>query len=278
MPILRILTWNVLYGGAGREELIGAVVRQLHPDIAVFTEARATPSFDAIADAVGPYRAPSGTPRDRECIVVASRWPIVRSENVGPRWAPSKWVVATAQPPLAAAVTVAGVHFTPQLLWPFELLRKYEAATLLKYLANEGRHIIAGDFNALNGGDRHKLSAAAWWVRAQWILQGGATPRWALTPLKDAGYVDCYRARNPGSDGFTVPAWDPQARIDYLFASRDVAPALVSSGIGTPAHRDSAGVNPRRSVAELLGRVPIRSLDGAASDHLPVWADFEWHR
>lgn len=71
------MTWNVLYGGAGREELIGAVVRQLHPDIAVFTEARATPAFDSIANAVGPYRAHSGHSADRECIVIASRWPVV---------------------------------------------------------------------------------------------------------------------------------------------------------------------------------------------------------
>ncbi|HEX6463593.1 MAG TPA: hypothetical protein VFZ98_04045 [Vicinamibacterales bacterium] len=42
MPILRVMTYNVLYGGAGREELIGAVVRPLQPDIAIFTEARAT--------------------------------------------------------------------------------------------------------------------------------------------------------------------------------------------------------------------------------------------
>jgi hypothetical protein len=39
LPILRVLTWNVLYGGAGREEPIGAVVRRLHADIAIFTEA-----------------------------------------------------------------------------------------------------------------------------------------------------------------------------------------------------------------------------------------------
>jgi endonuclease/exonuclease/phosphatase family metal-dependent hydrolase len=69
---------------------------------------------------------------------------------------------------------------------------------------------------------------------------------------------------------------DPQARIDYVFASGALATTLRSSGIGEPTVEQCVHRNPHRSVAELLGRTPIHSLDGEASDHLPVWADFEW--
>lgn len=156
-------------------------------------------------------------------------------------------------------------------------MRCYEASALFKQLANERGQLVAGDFNALSVGDDHRMNRAPWWVRAQLLMQAGMTPRWALRRLLDAEYLDCYRARNPpGSNGFTVPAWDPQVRIDYLFASRDLEPALRASGVGGPTVEQAAPANPRRSLGELLGRAPVRSLNGAASDHLPVWADFEW--
>jgi endonuclease/exonuclease/phosphatase family metal-dependent hydrolase len=179
------------------------------------------------------------------------------------------------QTPFGTAVSVVGTHLMPQLFWPFEVLRVYEVSALLKHLASEGPHMVAGDFNALSAGDGHRLKRAPSWVRAQLLIQAGMTPRWALQRLLDAGYVDCYRARNPGADGFTVPAWDPQARIDYLFASRRLEPALRCAGAGDPVSPRCERPTPRRSFLQLLGRRPTPLLDGEASDHLPVWADFE---
>ena len=72
---------------------------------------------------------------------------------------------------------------------------------------------------------------------------------------------------------FTVPAWDPQVRIDYLFASRSLRAALRSSDTTETGRQSRA---PRRSLAELLGRATVKTLNGQASDHLPVWADFDW--
>ena len=65
----------------------------------------------------------------------------------------------------------------------------------------------------------------------QWLLQGGITPRWALKTLTDTGYIDCYRACHPREGGFTVPSWNPGARIDYVFASPDLESALRSSDV-----------------------------------------------
>jgi endonuclease/exonuclease/phosphatase family metal-dependent hydrolase len=279
MSTLRVLTYNLLFGGVGRERLILDVVTAIGADVAVFTEVTASDAFEAIADAVGPYHAGRGDQRGREYPVIVSRWPIVKTALFGPPWAPRKWVEATIRPSGSAPMTIHGVHLVPQPLWPCELWRCWEVGFLLKHLEGRSQEalIVAGDFNALARGDRQRWDGAPAWVRAQWLLQGGATPRWALRRLSGAGLVDCYRACNPRDDGFTVPSWNPGARIDYVFASPDLRQALRASGPADSTRpANSRRPAPSRSLRVLLGRTPITSLDGQASDHLPVWADFAW--
>jgi endonuclease/exonuclease/phosphatase family metal-dependent hydrolase len=261
------MTYNILYGGVGREQLIRDVVTAIHPDIGVFTEVTEANSFELIADAVGSHRAGRRGRAAREYPVIVSRWPIIQSDLHGPPWAPRKWVEATLLPFGGPPVTVHGVHLVPQSLWPFELWRRWEVRWLLKRLLASGcPHIVAGDFNALIGRDTQRREGAPVWVRAQWLLQGGTTPRWALKVLTDAGYVDCYRVCNTEKNGFTVPAWDPGARIDYVFASSNLKPALRSSGtLESRRSPDSSRMAPSRSLAELLGLKAVKSLGGEAS-------------
>lgn len=252
MSTLRVMTYNVLAGGAGREALLRAVVDEINPDLAVFTEITRDSALESIAGAIGPYRAAAGGRRAREFVVIVSRWPIVRSSLYGPGPGARKWVEVTVRPYGESEVTVHGVHLMPQPFWLFELARCWEVRSLVKRLrGRHGSQIVAGDFNALTRGDRQRRAGAPIWVKAQWLLQGGLTPRWALSRLSDAGLVDCYRRLNPDLDGFTIPARDPSARIDYIFASRSLEPALRSAG-----------------TTEANGP--------PASDHLPVWVDFDW--
>jgi exonuclease III len=81
----------------------------------------------------------------------------------------------------------------------------------------------------------------------------GRVLRRALKPLSDAGYVDCFRALHPHDEGFTLPAFHPSVRLDYVFAG----PAL------------SVHVRACRVVTE-------PEAVKVASDHLPVLAEFEW--
>jgi hypothetical protein len=98
MPTFRVMTYNILYGGVGREQLIRNVVSTVHPDVVIFTEVTSADSFEAIADAVGPHRVESASRFSREHAAIASRWPIVQSALHGPPWAPRKWVEATLVP------------------------------------------------------------------------------------------------------------------------------------------------------------------------------------
>jgi endonuclease/exonuclease/phosphatase family metal-dependent hydrolase len=72
--------------------------------------------------------------------------------------------------------------------------------------------------------------------------------------LLKAGYVDCFRRANPCSPGFTCFAALPAGRIDFIFASPELAQRLSNSQVVT----EGEGVN-----------------GAEASDHLAVYAEFE---
>lgn len=78
-------------------------------------------------------------------------------------------------------------------------------------------------------------------------------PREAIQLLQRAGYIDTFRRMNPNAPGFTCPAAAPAGRIDFIFASPELASSLTDCSIPTE------GKNARGA---------------EASDHLPVVADF----
>jgi endonuclease/exonuclease/phosphatase family metal-dependent hydrolase len=78
-------------------------------------------------------------------------------------------------------------------------------------------------------------------------------PRGSIRILQEGGYIDSYRKVHPHEWGFTCPAALPAGRIDYIFASPDLAERLeecdtMVEGEGIPG--------------------------SLASDHLPVTAAF----
>ncbi len=278
MTTLRVMAYNILFGGLWRENLLGDVVRAIHPDIAVFCEVTEENSLRTLADIVGPYRAQS--PARKARVAIASRWPILRVDTFGPSWAPRRWVAAIVQPVDGPSLCVCGVHLMPHPLWLCELWRLSQIRVLLRYLRAGASdfHILAGDFNSIAPGDTVHRGDAQGWVRLQWWLQAGAIPHWTLRALTQAGYLDCYRACNDRQDGFTVNSWAPHARIDYVFASPALRSSVRSSGAWIP-NRPAETPNlarPSIPIEAMLGWKPISDLGGQASDHLPVWADFEW--
>jgi len=78
-------------------------------------------------------------------------------------------------------------------------------------------------------------------------------PRDCIRLLYEAGYVDCYRSIHPGARGFTCPAASPAGRIDFIFASPEMATCLETCYVLTDGE-DVAG--------------------SAASDHLAIGAEF----
>ena len=77
--------------------------------------------------------------------------------------------------------------------------------------------------------------------------------RGGIDLLLQAGYVDCFRQVNPTALGFTCPAIVPSGRIDFIFASPELAARL--------------------STSDVISSVPGMQVH-EASDHLAVYADF----
>lgn len=85
---------------------------------------------------------------------------------------------------------------------------------------------------------------------------GALLPRAAVRSMLRAGYVDCLRSLHPRASSFTCPTYRPSVRIDYVFASRDLAERLTR--------------------CEVVGRSgDLAALARRASDHFPVLAEFE---
>lgn len=85
-------------------------------------------------------------------------------------------------------------------------------------------------------------------------MMGRLVERWSVARILAEGYVDAYRHLHPRAHGYTCATWLPAARIDYVFLSPDLLPALrrcdVVGGRSAPDH-DAA----------------------IASDHFPLLAD-----
>lgn len=78
-------------------------------------------------------------------------------------------------------------------------------------------------------------------------------PRGSIGLLLKAGYTDSFRYTNPRASGFTCPAGAPAGRIDYIFASPEMARCLTNCKIVTAGN----GIQGEK-----------------ASDHYPVLAEF----
>jgi endonuclease/exonuclease/phosphatase family metal-dependent hydrolase len=77
--------------------------------------------------------------------------------------------------------------------------------------------------------------------------------RGSISMLRNAGYIDCFRLKNPKDPGYTCPTDSLAGRIDYIFASPELAERLSESYV-------------------VPGGNGIRGDE--ASDHLPIVAEF----
>ena len=112
--------------------------------------------------------------------------------------------------------------------------------------------LIAGDLNTIAPGDQVAIHALPLVLKLLVLAQGGHIFHSAIAALLSNGYTDCYRVMHRQRSGYTLPSDRPNARLDYLFVNRVLAPTLRHCEVIT--HPEA-----------------IRM----ASDHLPVVATFD---
>jgi exodeoxyribonuclease-3 len=243
---LRLLTYNIRYGGSGREAPLLAVIRACDPDVVIFQEATKPAVVERLAEGAGMKVWGS---RPRESLAFMSRLPIVHREWHRPRLSRHAFLEVV---PEGDRVRVFGVHLSAVHAAWTERRRVQELRALLKSIERHqhGFHLLTGDFNTLAPGELldirqlpHRLKALVW-------LSGGRI-RWrTIQVILDAHYRDVFRSLQPEEAGLTFPTWNPHVRLDYFFA-------------------------PEGSVARAAAcRVVDHPQVKAASDHFPLFAEF----
>ncbi len=261
----RILSYNILVGGTRRIDHITNIIRAANPDIVGLVEATNPRVVKELAERLGMQYRMSGSPTHTSDwqVAVLSRLPITHAyTHVRPG-------IKEAQEILRIMASKQG---TPHLLMgDFNALApgdRLKASILLRYLVemdrrhqqnphdNVGRpyldFVVPASLRFLNPLlrviPRSKLLCALFDETGSLYA-----PRGSIGLLRKTGYIDCFRRVNPYAWGFTCPSSAPAGRIDFIFASPELAEHLVACKLVTEGNGSRAD---------------------EASDHLPVFAEF----
>jgi exodeoxyribonuclease III len=242
---MRILSYNIRRGGAGREAPLASVIRTVSPDVVVLEEATRPDVVERLAHATGMrhWASKAGKSlafmsRDSVASFAAHRPPISRHAFLEIVPATTSW-------------RVFGVHLSAVHAAWTERRRLFELRALLRAVATHqaGPHILIGDFNTVAPGDIFDVRRLPTRLRTLVWLSGGHI-RWrTIATVLAAGYVDSFRQLHPDDLGYTLPTPDPHVRLDYAFVPGAFARHVRSCEI-------------------------VKTPDGAsASDHFPLLLD-----
>lgn len=247
MSTLRLLSYNVRYGGRGREQALAEVIRGCQPDVVLLQEATRPDVVERVADATG--MAQWATFR-RQSLGFMSRERVVHYEWHKPRFSRHAFLEVV---PATMDVRLFGVHLSAVHAAWTERRRLMEVRALLDNVRAWGSdfHVLTGDFNTLAPGELLDTARLPRRLRPFVWLSGGEI-RWrTVHEVLAAGYLDVYRHLSPDVPGVTFPTWDPHLRLDYVF---------------TPEHH-----------GDRITRCEVVRTEAAAeaSDHFPLLTDIE---
>jgi len=301
----RILSYNILVGGGRRVNQLADMIMAANPDVVGLVEATNGRVVEELAERLGMQHVMSAYPRHNQDWQVAllSRLPIVATKiHLNPQAVSKPVLEVCLEEPSGRQITVFVTHLSAAFSkgWAGDGLRRREVRELIRLMGDKHGtpHLVMGDFNSLAPGDPFRASALLRYVvkldkhyqknptstighpYLDFVVPGplrvfnpllrtiprstllcklfdGAAalyaPRGTISLLQTAGYVDCFRKLNLTAEGFSCPSAAPAGRIDYIFASPELAESLSMCYIPTEGN-GTAGE--------------------AASDHLPVVADF----
>ena len=242
---IRLMSYNIRFGGLGREERIAAVINQCNPDIVALQEATKPEVVERIASLCDmPHY---GAKRSNSAAFIS------RVEVNNFEWHYHRDLQRAFLEIEVNGLRIYNVHLRATHSNYTERGRMREVHALLDGIkARKNQfHVLVGDFNTLAPGELLNMQKLPWRYRILAFLLGGRIQYRAIELMLDAGYIDIYRKLHTGP-GFSFPAWDPNVRLDYVFApsqfTNRISSCDVVSDISEPAK---------------------------ATDHLPLLAEIE---
>ena len=246
--MLKLLSYNVLEGALpDRLPAVLRVIASADADVVAIQEARhwrrnRREIFRRVAQRLD-MRGILAKANSGFDIALFSRLPILAHTNHGPDTIFLHTTLSVdLRAPSGETFTLFVTHLRPD-----HPSRQGEIRLLLQWMRpyRPAHCAMCGDLNSIMAGDpidHHRL-----WQDSE--LREG--PKGVIAAVERAGWEDCFRLRNPRAPGFTLGAHRRVARVDYIFASRPLANRLQACRV--------------LRHPELL----------AASDHSPVWGEFD---
>ena len=245
---LRLLSYNIRFGGLGREQALAETIVAAAPDLVVFQEATRPEVIERIAEAT---KFPYWAARRNHSIGFLSRQQVDYHEWHYPAGARHSFLEIV---PAGSNARVFGLHLSARFSKWDEQRRTREIRALLNGIKRhqEGFHVLVGDFNTLAPGEALNIDRMPAWIRGLIWISGRKLQRETIQLMLDAGYNDGYRMLHPEVQGYTFPTWDPHVRLDYVFVPRAFANRLASCEVlCEPKERIQAASDHCPLVAEL---------------------------
>ncbi|MEK6279653.1 MAG: endonuclease/exonuclease/phosphatase family protein [Acidobacteriota bacterium] len=225
--IVKLLSYNIRFGGRGRENQLAEVIRAVGPDLVVFQEGTDPELISRLAIST---ELPHWAARREHSIAYISRLEISHHEWHYPAGAKHSFLEIVLA---GTEERVFGLHLSSTFSKWSERKRVREIQALLKSIERHqaGFHVLVGDFNTLAPGETLDVRRMPAWIRGLVWLSGRDIQRDTIQHIKDSGYVDGYRLLHPDDKGYTFPVWDPHLRLDYVFMPSGFSARLVSCDV-----------------------------------------------
>ena len=245
--IVKLLSYNIRFGGRGREKQLAEVIRSVAPDIVVFQEAIDPQLIGRLAEVT---ELPHWSARAEHSIGYITRLQVAHHEWHYPARAKHSFLEINLE---GTESRIFGLHLSSTFSKWGEERRAREIQALLKSIERhqEGFHVLVGDFNTLAPGEILEAHRLPGWIRAMVWLSGRDIQRKTISAMREANYLDGYRFLHPDEKGYTFPVWDPHLRLDYVFV-----PSRYSDRLGSC-------------------EVVLQAAGAAASDHFPLLAEVD---
>jgi endonuclease/exonuclease/phosphatase family metal-dependent hydrolase len=191
--IVKLLSYNIRFGGREREAALAEVIRSVAPDVVVFQEATDPHVIERLGVATG---LPIWAARRSHSIGYISRLAVDHHEWHYPAGAKHSFLeIALA----GSQARIFGLHLSAMFSKWSERRRTREIQSLLKGIERyrEGMHVLVGDFNTLAPGELLDVRRMPAWIRALIWLSGRDIQRDTIKLVAAAKYVDGYRRLLP---------------------------------------------------------------------------------
>jgi endonuclease/exonuclease/phosphatase family metal-dependent hydrolase len=252
---MRILSYNILDGGAGRAERLGRVIQSVRPDVVGLMEADDASVVETLAASLDMdfIHAPGNI----KASALLSRFPIRYSINhaaLHSRLTKSLLEAAVVDPS-GTEWNFGVLHLHARAMEDDETIRETEIAEVLEIFRPHREalrpHLLMGDFNANAPYQQIEPTLCKESTRKAFYANGGYLPRRVIGRVLETGYADSlhtlYPVMSQTAGSFSTEM--PGQRVDYIF---------------------SFGIDASRLIkARIIFDQPARD----ASDHYPVFLE-----